>query len=160
MITSENKQLTELPNFQQYAVMELFRGTMVRHSLIAYLDDQPELDCPVRFDLDGWQDYIPIRMPTTVMIHNRLPDGAAAVLINQAHTFTDLYLPIDQPEKDWYDAIDGEKSIAKILQETYLGSEIEVQVRANGFFERLWHYDQIVFDASKVDGFDVIQHKP
>lgn len=152
-------RVNQLPSVQQYAAMELFRGTMVRHSLIAYLDDQPKQSWTVRFDLDGWQDYIPIRMPTSIAIQERLPDGAAAVLINQAHTFTDLYLPIDQSEKDWYDAIDGKKSIAKILEKTHPESGSEVHARAKGFFELLWQYDQVVFDASKAKGSDDIQHK-
>jgi SAM-dependent methyltransferase len=141
---------------QQFAAMELFRGTMVRHSLIVYRDKGPGYKSPVRFDVEGWQDLIPIRLPTTIVIQERLPKGANAVLINQAHTFTDVYLPIDQQERGWYDAIDGQKTITNILQETHPGSRPDVQYRAKDFFECLWHYDQVVFDASKINGPDRI----
>ena len=142
-------KINQLPPYQQYAVMELFRGTMVRHSLIVYHDSQPEKTSLVRFDESGWQDYIPISLPATIAVQERLPVGSAAVLINQAHTFTDLYLPIDKTEKQWFDAIDGEKSIAEILQITNHRSGIQDHDKARRFFERLWHYDQVVFDTSK-----------
>lgn len=142
-------RISQLPHFQQYAIMELFRGTMARHSLIVYRDDQPTHKFALRFDEDGWQEYIPIRMPSTISIQERLPIGAAAVLINQAHTFTDLYLPIDQLEKQWFDAIDGQRSIAEILRESNSSSELELLSKARDFFEQLWHYDQVVFNASK-----------
>ena len=141
---------------QQYTVMELFRGTMVRHSLIVYRDNGSGYMSPVRFDGAGWQDFIPIRLPSTIVIQERLPKGSAAVLINQAHTFTDLYLPIDQSEKDWYDAINGENNITNILRKTQPGLGTEMLARVKGFFERLWYYDQVVFDTSKVNGFDRI----
>ena len=34
-------RLQQLPVEDQYAAAELFRGTMVRHSVIAYRDDAP-----------------------------------------------------------------------------------------------------------------------
>jgi SAM-dependent methyltransferase len=139
---------------QQFAAMELFRGTMVRHSLIVYRANGPGYASPVRFDVDGWQDFIPIRLPTTIVIQERLPKGAAAVVINQAHTFTDLYLAIDQSEKDWYDAINGENTINNILRKTHPGSGSEGLSKVKDFFERLWHYDQVVFDTSKAKGIN------
>jgi hypothetical protein len=72
------------------------------------------------------------------------------VLINQAHTYTDLVLPIDRHEKRLYEAIDGQRSIAQIVARTEaLPGEPQRQVRARAFFERLWWYDQVVFDASR-----------
>ena len=73
----------------------------------------------------------------------RLPPGAAAVLINRTHTYTDLYLPIDAQEKNLFAAIDGERTIGEIARE-HVTSDT-----ARAFFERLWWYDQVVFDASR-----------
>jgi SAM-dependent methyltransferase len=144
-------RIEKLAPEEQFAAMELFRGTMVRHSMIVYREDRPGIKSPVRFDVDGWQDFIPMRMPTTIAVKEGLPQGAAAVLINRAHTYTDLYLPIDQSEKDWYDAINGENNIKMILRKTHPGSGPEKQTRAKDFFERLWGYDQVVFDASRAN---------
>jgi 2-polyprenyl-3-methyl-5-hydroxy-6-metoxy-1,4-benzoquinol methylase len=143
-------RIDQLSANQKYAAMELFRGTMVRHSFIAYREDMPDQTSSVRFDGSVWQNYIPIRLPTTIIVKQRLPMGAAAVIINQAHTFTDLYLPIDKIEQQWFEAIDGESSINDILQVHQLTGMQELD-KAKDFFKRLWYYDQVVFDTSKVN---------
>ena len=56
----------------------------------------------------------PFECRTQLCVQERLPPGAAAVLINRAHTDTDIYLPIDAREKLLVDAIDGERSIGEI----------------------------------------------
>jgi SAM-dependent methyltransferase len=80
--------LTRLPVQAQYAAVELFRGTMVRHSTVVYRDDRPANAQPISFDGDAWLDYVPLRLPDTICVEQRLPPGAAAVLINQTHTYT------------------------------------------------------------------------
>jgi hypothetical protein len=86
---------------------------------------------------------VPIRLPETIVVEERLPPSAAAVLINRSHTYTDLYLPIDAPQKALVDAIDGQRSIGEIA------GDDEARGIARVLFERLWHYDQVVFDTSK-----------
>jgi len=135
--------LALLPAEEQYAAVELFRGTMLRHSAVAYRDDRPGPAQPIRFDGDAWPGYVPLRTPDTRCVQERLPRWAAAVLINQSHTFTDLYLPIDAQEKRLFDAIDGERTIGEIAREP---GPLDA---ARAFFERLWWYDQAVFDASR-----------
>lgn len=138
--------LARLPTQAQYAAVELFRGTMVRHSVVVDRDERPANAQPVCFDGEGWLDYVPIRLPDAICVRQRLPPGAAAVLINQAHTYTDLYLPLDAREKQLFDLIDGERSIRELaLKHGDPGS-------TRTLFERLWWYDQVVFDASSVGG--------
>jgi len=91
---------------------------------------------------------VPLRLPETISVQKKLPPGAAAVLINQAHTYNDLILPIDAEEKRLFDAIDGKRNINEITQNT-LPDDDDSHERAGSFFERLWQYDQVVFDASK-----------
>ena len=43
---------------EQYAAVELFRGTMVRHSAIVFRNDLPGSAQPIRFDRDGWLEYV------------------------------------------------------------------------------------------------------
>lgn len=150
--TPHASRLARLSAEEQYAAVELFRGTMVRHSFIVYRDDQPGESRPVRFDDGCWQSYVPLRLPMTISVQERLPPGAAAVLINQSHTYTDLYLPIDEKEKQLFDAIDGNRTIADIVHSTW--AREQHSERARTFFERLWWYDQVVFDASNLFGED------
>ena len=79
-------------------------------------------------------------------MQERLPPGAAAVLINRSHTYTDLYLPIDAPQKRFFEAIDGRRSVGEIAPTS---AEREL---ARDFFERLWWWDQVVFDTSRQTG--------
>jgi SAM-dependent methyltransferase len=147
--TPHGPRLVQLPPAEQYAAVELFRGTMLRHSLIAYRDDRPGGSQSPRFDDDRWQGYVPIRVPETISVQKRLPPGAAAVLINQAHTDPDLFLPIAAQEKEWVEAINGERTIDDIVHsKTTSDSRQPHRERAKTFVERLWWYDQVVFDTS------------
>ena len=128
---------------EQFAAVELFRGNMLRHSAVVYHGDLPEPAQAIDFDGDGWLDYIPIPVSGTIVVEERLPAGAAAVLINRAHTQTDIYLPIDTNQKRLFDTIDGERSIRDLV-----GDRGDLSA-ARALFERLWQYDQVVFDTSK-----------
>ena len=105
---------------------------------------------PIHFSGDAWLRYVPLRMPETLTIQERLPAGAAAVLLNQTHTYRDLFLPINAAEKRLLDGIDGHRTVGDILEATQAtirrGSPLEL---ARIFFERLWWQDQVVFDASQ-----------
>jgi len=130
-----------LPLPDQYAAAELFRGNMMRHSAIAYRDDHAGVP-RISFDDDAWLEYIPIREPDTVTVRERLPPGVAAILINRAHSHTDIFLPIYPRETRLLEAIDGKRTIREML-----ASESERDV-ARSLFERLWRHDQVVFDAA------------
>jgi 2-polyprenyl-3-methyl-5-hydroxy-6-metoxy-1,4-benzoquinol methylase len=134
-------RLRALPPPAQHAAVELLRGTMTRHNFIAYRDDHDGESQPITFDGDSWRSYVPLRLPWTLSIRERLPAGAAAVLINRAHSYPDLALPIDQAEARVYAAIDGKRSVDEIVCSDGVD-------RARRFIEKLWEYDQIVFDAS------------
>ena len=79
-------------------------------------------------------------------IQERLPAGAAGILISRYHSSPDLILPIDATEKRMLDAVDGRRTIAATTG-TARGDEL--LRRARHFFERLYWYDQIVFDSSR-----------
>ena len=123
---------------------------MARHSPIAGLKKSTRNSRAVQFDGERWRSFVPIRLPNTLCIQERLPPGAAAVLLNQSHTYTDLVLPLDLLEKQLFDAIDGWRSIAGIVEQLPERRNGDRSWdRARTFFERLWAYDQIVFDASQ-----------
>ena len=131
----------------QHAAVELFRGTMARHKLIVYRDDRVGVSQPISFAGDRWREFVPIRVPWTVCVRERLPPGSVAVLINRAHPFNDLILTVDAFENRLFGAIDGKRTLAEILEVAGKGLD---ERRAIRFFERLWQYDQVVFNASPV----------
>jgi len=131
---------------EQYAAIELFRGTMVRHSMVAYRSDSAGDPQRISFSGNAWLDYIPIRMSDTICVQDRLPPGATAVLINQTHTYTDLFLPIGVTEKRLFDAIDGNRRVGDIVEQTPSSSPQTTTLDvARTFFEQLWWHDQVVF---------------
>jgi len=143
-------RMAELSLEEQYAAIELFRGTMVRHSVVAYRNDNPSASQPIRFNDDAWLDYVPIRTSNTICVQDRLPPRAAAVLINQTHTYRDLFLPIGSTEKQLFEGIDGVRNIADIVERTPLSPHRRMNLdTARTFFERLWWHDQVVFDTSR-----------
>jgi SAM-dependent methyltransferase len=129
---------------EQFTAVELFRGTMVMHSVVACRDDHPDGTPP--YDLGeqadhAWRASVPIRLPDTICVQERLPPGAAAVLINRTHIYRDLVLPIDAAEKRLFDRVDGIRTLGEIAD----GVSPEM---ARDFFERLGWWDQVVFDSS------------
>jgi SAM-dependent methyltransferase len=139
-------RLAALPPYLQHAAIELFRGTMISHSFIAYRDDRTGEAQPITFTGDRWRGYVPIALPWTARVREHVPPGSVAVLINRAHTFTDLICTVDRFEDLLLRAIDGKRTLEEILR--LAGVDRAVETTALSFFERLWQYDQVVFDAS------------
>ena len=141
-------RLASLPPPLQHAAVELFRGTMVSHSFTAYRNDRPVASQPITFAGDRWREYVPITLPWTVCVRENVPPGSVAVLINPAHRFPDLIFPINALENRLFGAIDGKRTLAEILDVVAVDGN-NGRPAAPSFFERLWQYDQIVFDASR-----------
>jgi SAM-dependent methyltransferase len=141
--TPHHSKLVELTAEAQYAAIELFRGTMVRHSVVAYRKDRPAQCATDNFGDETWLGYTPIRLPDTLTVRDRLPSGAVAVLINRNHIYGDLYLPIDARQERLLAAIDGERTIGEICREQ---GDLRL---ARTFFQQLWRWDQVVFNTSR-----------
>jgi hypothetical protein len=117
---------------------------LAAHSLVIRRDVGADR-APIRFDDEHWKGYVPIRLPSTLCVQERLPAGAAGVLLNRSHPFHDLILPVGAPEKRMFDAIDGRRTIEEIADVARGG---DASGRARTFFEKLWSHDQVTFDAS------------
>ena len=137
----QRMRTAQIPLQDQFAAAELFRGTMTRHSLVAYRDDHPSAPL-ISFAGEAWRDYVPIRLPDTLCVEERLPPGIAALLVNRAHAHSDICLPLRAHEKAVFEAIDGRRSIAELC------TKAPERDGGRSLFERLWWHDQIVFDAS------------
>jgi len=149
----QSDRIARLSPAEQYAMAELFRGTMARHSAIVYASgDEMWTKQEPDFADGNWLGCIPIRMPETICVEDAVGAGAVAVLINQSHTDRDLFLPISRLEKEWFDGIDGTHSIGEIVDgvPSRTGRTMNLAV-ARTFFKQLWWHDQVVFDSSRAD---------
>jgi len=142
--TPHASKLAALPEREQYIEMELWRGRMANHSFVAHRDDRKSDGAKIGFNDKRYLQYVPVRLPWTMCVTEGLPPGAAGALVNQTHTFDDLYVLVNKQEKQLFEAIDGRRSVSEIV-ETLPASAL----LAREFFEKLWWYDQVVFDASK-----------
>jgi SAM-dependent methyltransferase len=142
--TPHAKRLAQLSKRECYSAMELWRGTMTAHSIVVYHNDGGRREQDLFFDDDDWHKYVPLRLPSTLCVQERLPPGAAGVLLNRSHQFHDLILIIDPPEKRVFEAIDGRRSIGEILDHARVAP-----FDSRRLVKKLWQYDQIVFDTSK-----------
>ena len=92
--TPHATRLAALPEREQYAALELWRGTMTGHSAIVHRQDASDPRVQAGFADERWLRYVPFRLPSTLCVQERLPAGAAGVLLNRSHHFHDLILPI------------------------------------------------------------------
>ena len=142
-------RLASLPPPAQHAAVELLRGTMTKHDFIAYRDDRVGENQPIAFDGEDWPSYVPVRLPWTLTVRERLPSGASAVLINRSHPYPDLALPINAAQERVLTAIDGKRTVGGILRGAAGTADLG---QGREFIERLWRYDQIVLDATGLRG--------
>jgi SAM-dependent methyltransferase len=144
--TPHASKLAALPEREQYIEMELWRGRMANHSFVAHRDDRKTNGAKIGFDDERYLHYVPIRLPWTMCVTEGLPAGAAGALVNQAHTFDDLYVLVNEDEKQLFEAIDGRRSVSEILESLPDSTPL-----ARQFFPKLWWYDQVVFNTSNAN---------
>lgn len=133
--TPHRRRLAQLSASDQFAAMELFRGTMVRHSFIA----RPIGDDAHDVDADDTADgsAIPVRSATAIAVTERIPPPWSAALLNRAHSERDLVLFVDDEQHRAFAAIDGVRTCGELGLDPV-------------FVERLWQHDLIVVDTSAV----------
>ncbi len=135
---SHGSRIAALDEVDQFAAMELFRGTMVRHNLVAHRADAPLPAEPVGWDGDAWRSYVPLVPTTVVSVEDRLPPGASVALINTAQVDRDLVCFLDARQRRVFDSIDGRRSL------------VDIDGATPELFERLWLHDLVIIDSSAV----------
>jgi SAM-dependent methyltransferase len=153
----QSGRIERLSSTEQYTMAELFRGTMVRHSAIVYVSGgEEETKQGLDFADGTWLACIPIRMPDTICVQEAPCAGAVGVLISQSHIDRDLFLPISRLEKEWFDAINGERTLGEIAEgvPSLAGRTMNLAV-ARAFFKQLWWHDHVVFDSSRANSLRV-----
>ena len=144
-------RLTALPEEKQFAAVELFRGTIDQHSFVTYRDDRAKSAQAVHFDDGQWRHYIPVRLPWTKIVDERLPAGSHAVLLNPVHKQHDLFLPIDADEHRLFEQIDSQRTLGDIARGC---RKKHIADYVPKFFQKLWQHDLIVIDASGASRMD------
>ena len=130
------ERIAAMTEQEQFATLELFRGTMRRHSVVAHRGDSPLPPVPVRWDGDHWRAYVPLRPATVVSVEERLPPKVAAVLINQAHVDRDLVFFVNREAKRIFEAVGDGRPLGEIPGATA------------DLFQQFWWHDLTMIDSS------------
>jgi SAM-dependent methyltransferase len=133
--TPHAARIAALPTLEQYALVELFRGTITRHTVIAHRADDPA-GGTLDFADPAVDRWVPVTVPTALAIEERLPPGAAAALIDSGHADTDLVLFVDRRGLATFRSIDGRRTVG------------ELGPGAAALVERLWRHDLVVLDTT------------
>ena len=133
--TPHAARIAALPTLEQYALVELFRGTITRHTAIAHRADDPAAGT-LDFAGAAVDRWVPLTVPTALAIEERLPAGAAAALIDSGHADTDLVLFVDRRGLATFRSIDGRRTVG------------ELGPGAAALVERLWRHDLVVLDTT------------
>ncbi len=132
-------RLCALPDVEQHAAMELYRGTMITHTFVACRDDCPAESYNIDFATDAWLDYVPTRFNGCKIRQDKLPEGVSAILSNVAHVPKDLALGLNRSQTRLFQAVDERSTIRQILQVT--GESVH---NARSLFELLWRNDLVL----------------
>lgn len=133
---SQGERIEAMDEVDQYATMELFRGTINRHSLIALRDDSSLPRSPIDWGV-AWSRYAAMVPGTVIVVQENLPPGMAAAVINRAHVDRDLVCFLTPDELSVFSAVDGTRTLGSIDGATA------------GFFRRLWLQDLVLIDATR-----------
>ena len=88
-------------------------------------------------------------LPDTICVHDRLPPGAAAVLINRTHTRQRISSsPVNALEKRLFDAVDGSRRLGEIVEDVAASQRRTRFEIGRHFFERLWLHDHIAIGTA------------
>jgi hypothetical protein len=84
-------------------------------------------------------------------LRQKLPAGTAAALLNRSHSDPDLVLLVDSAGLRLAEAINGQRTIAGIIEQVAMSKPTfrPARKQALDLFRRLYWYDWVVFDTAR-----------
>ncbi len=137
--TPHAAKLRALPLPQQHEAVELFRGHLHTHDLIACRDDRDDESFTLHWeDASRWRSYVPAPLPGIAARTENLPSGALVELYQQAHEHPVLCPRLGESGVKLYQQMDGQRPLSAIAQRAGAAPE-----QARDFFRMLWEFDQV-----------------
>ncbi|SDT25268.1 Methyltransferase domain-containing protein [Microlunatus soli] len=136
--TPHAARIAALPRDEQFAAVELFRGTIASHTAIAYAANDDTVSQP-DLDDDAVSEWRPLIAPTTRIAtagDSTRAGRPGAVLRNAAHAESDLALPVTDAEFAVVRRIDGTATVGDLV-----GDNVDL-------IRRLFRHDLIVLDTT------------
>ena len=139
-------EVQRLPEPEQFAVAELYRGSMGSHEVVACRDDRPAASWRVGFDGSDWLHYVPIRNPGLGISEQDLSTKAVARLHWGSHAFPEVSALVDSLQAKLFNAVDGCRTISEVV--SHAGAEFDepaAREYARNFFRSMWVFDYFWF---------------
>ena len=139
-------EVQRLPEREQFAVAELYRGSMGSHEVVVCRDDRPTASWRVSFDGSDWPRYVPIRNPGLGISEQNLPTKAVARLYWESHAFPEINALVNSQQASLFNAVDGCRTISEVV--SHAGAEFDepaAQEYARNFFRSMWTFDYFWF---------------
>lgn len=128
------------PEFERFDLGEEYRASLTRHDLIVCRDDRPESSRRVSASEDP-DRIVPLRMPGVREVADQPPRDQACWLQWPPHAFADIRMPVDAEERDFFRAVDGERTVAEILERIQAPGLRGDRDRVTRLLEALVDYD-------------------
>ncbi len=112
-----------LPEPEQFAVAELYRGSMGSHEVVVCRDDRPPASWRVSFDSSDWPRYVPVRNPGLSISEQNLPTKAVARLYWESHAFPEINALVNSQQARLFNAVDGCRTISEVV--SHAGAEFD-----------------------------------
>lgn len=139
--TPHQARLQKLPDRDQHAAIELFRGHLDKHSFIACRDDRPESSWRTSLADPDWQNLIPVPQFTFGLREVTDRPGYVGKIVCSGHELpvADLLItPADYSLLQW---MDGNRTLGQIASASTVPNNL---AHTREFFQRLWDFDQIM----------------
>ena len=144
--TPHADRVMNLPPRQQHAVVELFGGSINKHTFIATRDDCPANHDTIDFDSDRWRNCVPQPFPGITVETDKLPPGILARLRNPQHDDPQIKVDLNRDQVHLYQAMNGQRTIVQIAAAADIPGDGQAKQRcAKDCFQTLWHHDQVFF---------------
>ena len=139
-------EVQRLPETEQFALAELYRGSMASHEVVVCRDERSPASWRVGFDGGDWPRYVPIRNPALGISEQDLPAKTAARLHWESHAFPGINALVDSLQARLFNAVDGRRTISEVVSNA--GAQFDepaAREYARNFFRSMWIFDYFWF---------------
>jgi SAM-dependent methyltransferase len=128
--------IKKVPLREQWAVVEKLTCFVGCHMFMACRPERERRGYAIDFESPGWLDYVPVPHP---IVHVAVP-ASFQPEVRGAYTRENLRFELAPAEALLFDAADGRRTIAQILEHTSPAGRpaSELQAFARDLFERVW----------------------
>ena len=140
-------RIKAMPEADQFALTEAFRGSIHTHFFVACRDDRPEETFKIDLNAPDWKQLIPVRAFSLRLSKEDLPDDRHVGWIAwKNHAFKEIRLPVTPIQAQIFNLIDNERTIQEIMDGSGIESDRETLERlAQVFFAAMVEFDYVWF---------------